>query len=61
MNTFINFLIDHYIWFLVITIVLLFSLIGYLVESSKLPKEEKPPKEAKIKEPKRKKKKMKIF
>ena len=65
MNVFINFLIDHYIWFLVIAIVLFFSLIGYLVESSKLPNEEKtpkeakPPKEVKIKEPKPKKEKKK--
>ena len=44
MNNFITFLTDNYIWFLVITIVLLFSLIGYLVENSKYPKEPKEPK-----------------
>lgn len=36
MNTLITFLIDNYVWFLVISIVLIFSLIGYLVESSKV-------------------------
>lgn len=69
MNNFITFLTDNYIWFLVITIVLLFSLIGYLVENSKYPKEpkepkiekekpikeEKPPKEPKPKKEKKKK------
>ena len=65
MDSFIKFLTDNYIWFLVITIVLLFSLIGYLVETSKYPKEpkeekEKPIKEEKMpKEPKPKKEKKK--
>ena len=48
MNTFVNFLIDNYVWFLVFTLILLFSLIGFLVENSKEPKEKK------IKEPKEK-------
>ena len=68
MNGFIQFLTDNYIWFIVVTIVLLFSLIGYLVETSKYPKEpkepniekEKPIKEEKSpKEPKPKKEKKK--
>ncbi len=67
MEVFINFLIDNYIWFLVISGVLLFALIGYLVDTSKLPKEPKdkevvpkepkPKKEKKIKEKKEKKEK----
>lgn len=41
MDTFVNFLVDNYLWFIGITAVLIFSLIGYLVESSKNPKTEK--------------------
>ncbi len=61
MEVFINFLIDNYIWFLVISGVLLFALIGYLVDTSKLPKEPKEPKDKEIvpKEPKPKKEKKK--
>ena len=58
MEVFINFLIDNYIWFLVISGVLLFALIGYLVDTSKLPKEPKD-KEVVPKEPKPKKEKKK--
>ena len=42
MDTFVNFLVDNYLWFIGITAVLIFALIGYLVESSKNPKTEKP-------------------
>ena len=54
MEFFIDFLVNNYIWFLVISIILLFSLIGFLVESSKVNKsedskviKEKPKKEGK--------------
>lgn len=33
MEVFIDFLVNNYMWFLVITIFLIFSLIGYIVES----------------------------
>ncbi len=32
MDTFINFLLNNYIWFLVISLILIFALIGYLVD-----------------------------
>ncbi len=56
MEGFINFLVDNYLWFIIITVILLFSLIGYLVDMSKLPSTEKEPKE-KVKKPKKEKKK----
>ncbi len=49
MDIFLNFLKDNYIWFLVVTIVLLFSLIGYLVESSKYETDEDKEKKAQAK------------
>ena len=62
MEIFIEFLTKNYIWFLVVSIVLLFSLIGFLVETSKNPKpkdgtenKEKPIKEKKKKKSKDKK------
>ena len=62
MEIFIEFLTKNYIWFLVVSIVLLFSLKGFLVETSKNPKpkdgtenKEKPIKEKKKKKSKDKK------
>lgn len=57
MEIFIEFLTKNYIWFLVVSIVLLFSLIGFLVETSKnpKPKDETENKEKPIKEKKKKK------
>ncbi len=49
MYSFLIFLKNNYIWFLVITIVLLFSLIGYLVETSKYETEEDKEKKAQAK------------
>lgn len=34
MDTLIEFLLDNYIWFLVISLILIFALIGYLVDAS---------------------------
>lgn len=34
MQTFINFLVNNYLWFLVVTLVLVFALIGYLVDTN---------------------------
>lgn len=61
MEIFIEFLTKNYIWFLVVSIVLLFSLIGFLVETSKnpKPKDETENKEKPIKEKKKKEKKSK--
>lgn len=33
METIISFLADNYIWFLIITLILVFALIGYLVDT----------------------------
>lgn len=33
MSSFINFVSDNYVWFLVISIFLIFALIGYIVDS----------------------------
>lgn len=33
MSSFVNFVSDNYVWFLVISIFLIFALIGYLVDS----------------------------
>lgn len=41
MDTLINFLLNNYIWFLVISLILIFALIGYLVDAN-TPKENKP-------------------
>lgn len=38
MDLFLDFLTNNYMWFLVITIFLIFSLIGYLVESQEAKK-----------------------
>lgn len=35
MDSFVTFLSDNYVWFLVITIILLFALIGYFVDARK--------------------------
>lgn len=35
MSTILDFLVNNYIWFLVITLILLFALIGYLVDTKK--------------------------
>lgn len=34
MDTLIAFLLDNYIWFLVISLILIFALIGYLVDAN---------------------------
>ena len=34
MDTLIDFLLNNYIWFLVISLILIFALIGYLVDAS---------------------------
>lgn len=34
MQAFIDFLVNNYLWFLIITIILIFALIGYLVDTS---------------------------
>ena len=33
METFIDFLINNYLWFLIIFLIIIFALIGYLVDS----------------------------
>ncbi len=38
MQTFIDFLVNNYLWFLIISLVLVFALIGYLVDTSEAPK-----------------------
>ena len=58
MDTFINLLIDNYIWLIAISIFLIFALIGFLTESSSSePKQPKEPKEIKEKVKKSKKEK----
>ncbi len=47
MQAFVDFLVDNYFWFLIISLVLVFALIGYLVDTSE--KFEKPKKQ-KVKE-----------
>ena len=34
MQTFIDFLVNNYLWFLIITLTLIFALIGYLVDTN---------------------------
>ena len=34
MQTFIDFLVNNYLWFLVISLILIFALIGYLVDTN---------------------------
>lgn len=34
MQTFIDFLVNNYLWFLVISLILIFALIGYLVDTT---------------------------
>lgn len=34
MEAFINFLVNNYLWFLIITLILIFALIGYLVDTN---------------------------
>ena len=38
MQTFIDFLVNNYLWFLIISLVLVFALIGYLVDTSEAPR-----------------------
>ncbi len=33
MDTFIDFLVNNYLWFLIISLIIIFALIGYLVDS----------------------------
>lgn len=40
METILNFLVDNYLWFLIISLILIFGLIGYIVDS----REKKTPK-----------------
>ena len=35
MNSVIEFISDHYVWFLTITIILLFGIIGYIVDTKR--------------------------
>ncbi len=49
MEKFSEFLVNNYIWFLVATLILLFALIGYIVDSKKKDKEDKEIKEVKKK------------
>ena len=37
MQTFIDFLVNNYFWFLIISLILVFALIGYLVDTSEKP------------------------
>lgn len=37
MQTFIDFLVNNYFWFLIISLILIFALIGYLVDTSEKP------------------------
>lgn len=41
MDKLIDFLLNNYIWFLVISLILVFSLIGYLVDLTSNPKKNK--------------------
>ena len=41
MDTLIDFLLNNYIWFLVISLILIFALIGYLVDATTNKGEEK--------------------
>jgi len=52
MEKFSEFLVNNYIWFLVATLILLFALIGYIVDSKKKDKEDKEIKEVKKKKTK---------
>ena len=37
MQTFIDFLVNNYFWFLIISLILIFALIGYLVDTNEKP------------------------
>ncbi len=37
MQAFIDFLVNNYLWFIIVSIVLIFALIGYLVDTSEKP------------------------
>lgn len=41
MQTFIDFLADNYLWFLIISLILIFALIGYLVDTNEKKQQEK--------------------
>lgn len=41
MGGLINFVADNYIWFIVIAVILIFALIGYIVDATSKPKESK--------------------
>lgn len=40
MQTIIDFLVNNYLWFLIISLILIFALIGYLVDTSERAKKE---------------------
>ncbi|MCI9280333.1 MAG: hypothetical protein HFJ02_06015 [Bacilli bacterium] len=37
MQAFIDFLVNNYLWFIIVSVVLIFALIGYLVDTSEKP------------------------
>ncbi len=37
MQAFIDFLVNNYLWFIIVSIILIFALIGYLVDTSEKP------------------------
>ena len=37
MQAFIDFLVNNYLWFIIVSVVLIFALIGYLVDTSEEP------------------------
>lgn len=39
MQAFIDFLVNNYLWFLIITLILIFALIGYLVDTNEKKKD----------------------
>ncbi len=56
MQTFIDFLVNNYLWFIIIALILVFALIGYLVDTSEKAKaqenlENEELKEASVEEP----------
>ncbi len=48
MQTFIDFLVNNYLWFLIVSLILVFALIGYLVDTNE--KKDKKTKEENIEE-----------
>lgn len=45
MQAFIDFLVNNYLWFLVISLILVFALIGYLVDTNEKKEKEDIPEE----------------